>query len=136
MTADELQTLIEDATTDYALGDTPLALEKLARATAAAPDSFEAWHAVAEINFAQRSLDAARAIRDYVAAEGRDPAAFGVEAIVNFSDGPDRWAARAEAWRQAGATHLCVRTMGQAPVGPATAIATMRQYAEAMGIEG
>ncbi len=61
MTADELQTLIEDATTDYALGDSALALEKLARATAAAPDSFEAWHAVAEINFSLRQLDAALA---------------------------------------------------------------------------
>ena len=61
MTADELQTLIEDATADYALGDTPIAIEKLTRATAAAPDSFEAWHALAEINFSIRSLDAALA---------------------------------------------------------------------------
>jgi tetratricopeptide (TPR) repeat protein len=61
MTADELQSLIEDATADYALGDNELALEKLARATAAAPDSFEAWHALAEVNFSLRRLDAALA---------------------------------------------------------------------------
>ena len=61
MTDDELQTLIEDATADYALGDAPTALAKLARATAAAPDSFEAWHAAAEINFSLRQLDAALA---------------------------------------------------------------------------
>ncbi len=59
MTQDELQTLIEDATADYALGDTALALEKLARATAAAPTSFEAWHALAEVHFSVRQLDAA-----------------------------------------------------------------------------
>jgi predicted Zn-dependent protease len=59
MTADELQTLIEDATADYALGETDTALAKLARATAAAPDSFEAWHALAEINFSLRRLDPA-----------------------------------------------------------------------------
>jgi predicted Zn-dependent protease len=61
VTSDELQTLIEDATADYALGETDPALAKLARATAAAPDSFEAWHALAEINFSLRQLDAALA---------------------------------------------------------------------------
>ena len=61
MTSDELQTLIEDATADYALGETDSALEKLARATSAAPDSFEAWHALAEISFSIRKLDTALA---------------------------------------------------------------------------
>jgi predicted Zn-dependent protease len=64
VTADELQTLIEDATADYALGDTDAALAKLAHATAAAPDSFEAWHALAEVNFSLRRLDAALAAAD------------------------------------------------------------------------
>ena len=61
MTADELQNLIEDATADYALGESDSALEKLARATTAAPDAFEAWHALAEVNFSLRRLDAALA---------------------------------------------------------------------------
>jgi len=61
MTADELQSLIEDATADYALGENDAALAKLDRATAAAPDSFEAWHALAEVNFSLRRLDAALA---------------------------------------------------------------------------
>jgi predicted Zn-dependent protease len=61
VTADELQSLIEDATADYALGDTDAALAKLTHATAVAPDSFEAWHALAEINFSARHLDAALA---------------------------------------------------------------------------
>lgn len=61
MTTDELQTIIEDATADYALGDIDAALAKLARATEAAPDSFEAWHALAEVNFSVRRLDAALA---------------------------------------------------------------------------
>ncbi len=59
MTADELQTLIEDATADFALGDAEAAIAKLTRATEAAPDSFEAWHALAEVNFSLRHLDAA-----------------------------------------------------------------------------
>jgi predicted Zn-dependent protease len=61
VTTDELQTLIEDATADYALGESDAALAKLARATAAAPTSFEAWHALAEVNFSLRRLDAALA---------------------------------------------------------------------------
>ena len=61
MTDDDLQTLIEDATADFALGDGEAALAKLARATAAAPQSFEAWHALAEVNFSLRRLDAALA---------------------------------------------------------------------------
>jgi predicted Zn-dependent protease len=64
VTSDELQTLIEDATADYALGESDAALTKLARATAAAPDSFEAWHALAEVNFSLRRLDAALAAAD------------------------------------------------------------------------
>ncbi len=61
MTSDDLQTLIEDATADYACGESASALAKLGRATATAPDSFEAWHALAEVNFSLRQLDAALA---------------------------------------------------------------------------
>ena len=59
MTDDELQSLVEEATADYALGENDAALEKLARATASAPQSFEAWHALAEVNFSLLKLDAA-----------------------------------------------------------------------------
>jgi predicted Zn-dependent protease len=61
MTADQLQSLIEDATADYACGNETRALARLAEAVAAAPESFEAWHALAEVNFSLRQLDAALA---------------------------------------------------------------------------
>lgn len=61
VTSDELQALIEDATADYAMGESDTALAKLAQATSVAPDSFEAWHALAEVNFSLRKLDAALA---------------------------------------------------------------------------
>ena len=61
MTDDELQTLIEDATADFALGEGETALAKLSEATTAAPDSFEAWHALSEVNFSLRQLDQALA---------------------------------------------------------------------------
>jgi len=44
-----------------------------------------------------RSLEAARTARDYVAAEGRDPAAFGVEAIVHLSEDRGKWIGGLEA---------------------------------------
>jgi predicted Zn-dependent protease len=58
---DEVQALVEDATFDYVSGDPATALSKLGRATAECPDSFEAWHAVAEINLSMRRLDDALA---------------------------------------------------------------------------
>ncbi len=61
MSPDALQTLIEDATFDHAMGDEEAALAKLARAVTAAPDSFEAWHALAEVTFSLRRFDAALA---------------------------------------------------------------------------
>jgi cytochrome c-type biogenesis protein CcmH/NrfG len=61
VTADELQSLIEDATFDYTMGEADSALAKLKRATDAAPESFEAWHALAEINFSLRRFDDALA---------------------------------------------------------------------------
>ena len=61
MTAGQIQTLIEEATFDYTMGDHEAALAKLARATTAAPASFEAWHARAEITFSLRRFDDALA---------------------------------------------------------------------------
>jgi cytochrome c-type biogenesis protein CcmH/NrfG len=59
MSPDELQALIEDATFDHATGDEEAAVAKLQRATAAAPESFEAWHALAEVQFSLGHFDEA-----------------------------------------------------------------------------
>lgn len=61
MSPDELQTLLEDASFDHATGDSEGALAKLTRATEASPGCFDAWHALAEINFGLRRFDAALA---------------------------------------------------------------------------
>ena len=46
-------------------------------------------------------------------AAGRDPAAIGVESAVAIAGKqPDEWLAEAAAWAEAGATHLCLRTLG------------------------
>ncbi len=61
MTPEDLQTLIDDATFDYTMGETDAALAKLAQATTAMPDSFAAWHALSEILFSLRRFDDALA---------------------------------------------------------------------------
>jgi Flp pilus assembly protein TadD len=54
MTDQDLQELIEDATFDFAMGDDPAAVLKLERALELDRESFEAWHALAEVHFAAR----------------------------------------------------------------------------------
>ena len=58
-------------------------------------------------------LDAARAIVEEAAiAAGRDPAAIGMEGGMFWSADTGKLIKTADSWRQAGATHLSVNTMG------------------------
>ncbi|MBX3748589.1 MAG: tetratricopeptide repeat protein [Opitutaceae bacterium] len=59
MTPEDIEGVIDDATFDYSMGDAASAVAKLSQATAVAPESFAAWHALAEIQFSQRDLDSA-----------------------------------------------------------------------------
>jgi len=58
-------------------------------------------------------LDEARSVVERAAAEaGRDPARLGMDGRVSWRDSPEKLAERAATWRDAGATHLSVNTMG------------------------
>jgi probable F420-dependent oxidoreductase len=58
-------------------------------------------------------LDEARAIvAEAAAAAGRDPATLGMEGRISWHGSADELAAGAAAWREAGATHVSVNTMG------------------------
>jgi probable F420-dependent oxidoreductase len=61
---------------------------------------------------AARAAVALPRLRSYVEEAGRDWSSFGFDALVEFSAGADRWAADAEEFRDLGATHLTVSTMG------------------------
>lgn len=61
MSSEEVQALIDDATFEFSMGETDAALAKLNEAVRLEPDSFEAWHALAEVNFNARRFDAALA---------------------------------------------------------------------------
>ena len=59
MDDEALQAVIEDATFDFTMGEDASAVAKLTRAVDARPDSFEAWHALAEVHFgAHRYVEA------------------------------------------------------------------------------
>ena len=58
-------------------------------------------------------LDQARTVVERAAAEaGRDPASLGMEGRASWRDNPGKLAEHAATWRDAGATHLSVNTMG------------------------
>ncbi len=58
-------------------------------------------------------LDEARRVVEQAAAEaGRDPARIGMEGRVSWRGSPEQIAEHAAAWRDAGASHISVNTMG------------------------
>lgn len=69
----------------------------------------------------------------YLAEQGRSLAGFGLEARLPYRDGnPEAWLSVIEEWRQAGATHIGLNTMGAGLAGPADHQAAMRRFAEAV----
>jgi probable F420-dependent oxidoreductase len=73
-------------------------------------------------------------IQAWLAAAGRDPAGFGIDARVNPASGtPDDWARQAEEWRGFGATHLTVNTMRAGLKGPDAHVAQLEQVLPALG---
>ncbi len=60
-----------------------------------------------------RGKSAADKIRQHLEAAGRDPADFGIEPQARIAGGnPERWRKHAGAWRELGATHISIVTMG------------------------
>ncbi len=72
-------------------------------------------------------------MREYANEAGRDPNAIGIEGRISFADGgPDDWSKGAEAWAEAGATHLSVNTMKAGLKGPDQHIEAIRRFKEAV----
>jgi len=88
--------------------------------------------------FPQFAPDAAgeetlKRMRQYAHEAGRDPAAIGVEARINFAGGNrETWAEEAERWQKLGATHLSVNTMKAGLKSPDAHINAIRQMKEAL----
>jgi probable F420-dependent oxidoreductase len=63
------------------------------------------------------NLAALGRVRHFVEAQGRDPAAFGIEAMVNYQSGPDAWRGEIEQWQAAGADYVSMRAMALRGMG-------------------
>ncbi len=72
-------------------------------------------------------------LRNYIREAGRDPSAVGIEARVNASSGTlDEWLRQTEGWRNLGATHISINTMGARFKSPEEHIEAIRRYKEAV----
>lgn len=68
---------------------------------------------------------------------GRDPAAIGMEGRVSLARGMDVAADHVGRWRESGATHLSINTMGMAEAGPVGIdrhISALVELADAIGL--
>jgi hypothetical protein len=82
------------------------------------------------------------ALRKELDAAGRAGAPFGIESVIHYAEGPERWREAAAAWQALGATHFSMRAMdtgaslmGEKPAGFRTAsdhIRGLREFAEAL----
>lgn len=79
------------------------------------------------------SVNALEKIRGYLEREGRDPASFGIEAMVNYGAGPENWAAEVDRWREAGVDYVSVRTMNAGLDGPRAHIEAIERYWREVG---
>jgi alkanesulfonate monooxygenase SsuD/methylene tetrahydromethanopterin reductase-like flavin-dependent oxidoreductase (luciferase family) len=65
---------------------------------------------------ARQTLDR---LRGYITEAGRAPSAVGIEGRFSLAiGGPAEWVQRAREWRDIGATHLSVNTMGAGLASP------------------
>jgi probable F420-dependent oxidoreductase len=75
-------------------------------------------------------------MRQWRAAAGKDPASLGIDARVNLGGGtPDEWRTQVENWRQLGATHVTLNTMGGGLIGPDAHIDRLAQAVAALNLK-
>lgn len=74
------------------------------------------------------------ALHGYLTEAGRDPANFGLDVRINLSSMPQaEWRAYATSWRDLGATHLCLNTMGAGYNTTQEHIAALQRFKSVMG---
>jgi hypothetical protein len=73
-------------------------------------------------------------LREYTAQAGRDPGDVGIEPRLTLRGlTPDGWKEQLEGWRDLGATHISVNTMGMELQGVAAHIDMLRRFREVAG---
>jgi hypothetical protein len=73
-------------------------------------------------------------IRAVAQEAGRDPDAIGIEGTLGIGHMPEaEWIAHAAAWRDLGATHLCIDTLGAGFTSPQEHIDALEVVREVLG---
>jgi probable F420-dependent oxidoreductase len=81
----------------------------------------------------ERGRAAVDKIRRGLDAAGRDPSEFGIEPQARIAGGdPDRWRKQADTWRDLGATHISIVTMGADLKTPDAHLEAARRYRDAL----
>src|SRR5258708_3344065 len=79
----------------------------------------------------EQMRQAVERLRRYISEAGRDPDSVGIEARMNAADGDlDEWVRQTEGWRELGATHISINTMGAGFKSPDEHIEAIRRYKE------
>jgi len=74
-------------------------------------------------------------LRRYVREAGRDPGTVGIEARMNAREGDlDEWVRQTEGWRDLGATHISINTMGAGFKSLRDNINAISRYKEALAV--
>ncbi|HEX6304011.1 MAG TPA: LLM class F420-dependent oxidoreductase [Anaerolineales bacterium] len=74
-------------------------------------------------------------LRTYLAKAGRENVDFGIEARMLYGSGDPRdWENIIQAWKQLGATHISINTMGHGFDNPAAHMDALRCFADAVGL--
>jgi probable F420-dependent oxidoreductase len=82
----------------------------------------------------ERMREAVEHLQSYITEAGRDPRKVGIEARMNAREGDlDEWVRQTEGWRDLGATHISINTMGAGFKSPGEHIEAIRRYKEAVG---
>jgi probable F420-dependent oxidoreductase len=93
----------------------------------------DGWFPWREPDEAMRS--AVERLRGYAREAGRDPDAIGLEPQLTLTRGnPDYWRSHLEGWRELGATHLCLNTMGGGLTSPDKHLSLIRRAAAELGV--
>jgi len=81
-----------------------------------------------------RAAETLDRLRGYVRDAGRRPEDVGVEGRINLANTPEgEWRSVVQAWRDLGATHACVNTMGIGLASPQAHIDAIRRFKETVG---
>ena len=83
----------------------------------------------------ERGRETLQQLHAYASEAGRDPGSIGIEGRASIGGGSaDDWTKEVDAWRELGATHLGVNTMGAGLDSPTAHIDALRRFKEATGV--